>query len=156
MHADEQEQTLAVWRAANAARGTMVEAVRVTRVREKLVEEGSTTYIAVCRGEIVGMALSEPGRADDGAGPVLPEQLHVSMVFVHPSAQRHGVGGALMRHVLNTALTQGIRTVSLWTAVGNSGARRLYESVGMVSTRSRRVASGLEWVRYELTSPVPR
>ncbi len=32
--------------------------------------------------EIVGMALAEPGRFDDGEGELDPTLLHISMVFV--------------------------------------------------------------------------
>jgi hypothetical protein len=34
--------------------------------------------------DVLAMALAEPGRAQDGAGAVIPGYGHVSMVFVHP------------------------------------------------------------------------
>jgi hypothetical protein len=34
--------------------------------------------------DVVAMALAEPGRAEHGAGAVIPGYGHVSMVFVHP------------------------------------------------------------------------
>ena len=94
------------------------------------------------------MALAEPGRAHDGAGPVVQGWLHVSMVFVHPSAQRRGVGAALMRHVLDAAGPHGANRVSLWTAADNEPARRLYEHVGMTAIQSRQVTRTVEWIQY--------
>jgi len=46
----------------------------------------------VLRQGIVGVASAEPGRFDDVAGDPDPSLLHISMVLVHPAAQRTGVG----------------------------------------------------------------
>jgi ribosomal protein S18 acetylase RimI-like enzyme len=100
--------------------------------------------------DIVGMALLEPCRADDGAGAVILDALHISMVFIDPASQRQGVGGRLMRYALDSARASGVSSVSLWTACENTGARKLYEALGMKPTRTRRVNETVEWVRYEL------
>jgi GNAT superfamily N-acetyltransferase len=80
------------------------------------------------------MALAEPGRFDDGAGEPDPSLLHISMVFVRPSAQRRGVGLPLVLHILDVARSMGYQRVGVWTARENSPARRLYELAGMTLT----------------------
>jgi ribosomal protein S18 acetylase RimI-like enzyme len=96
------------------------------------------------------MALLEPCRADDGAGAVVPDALHISMIFIDPISQRQGVGSRLMRYALDSAHASGVSSVSLWTGCENTGARKLYEALGMKPTRTRRVSETVEWVRYEL------
>jgi GNAT superfamily N-acetyltransferase len=78
------------------------------------------------------MALAEPGRLDDGAGELDPTLLHISMVFVHPTAQ--GTGGRQLARSLD------YQRAGVWTYRDNTAARRLYEGVGMATTgKSARV-----------------
>ena len=91
------------------------------------------------------------GRADDGDGPVLPDMLHSSMVFVHPESQRQGIGRRLLRHVLDAAAQAGACTARLWTETTNVPARRVYESVCMTPTRERQITDTMRRVRYEIT-----
>ena len=80
------------------------------------------------------MALAEPGRFEDGAGDPDPSLLHISMVFVRPTAQRTGVGLLLVLHILDIARSMGFQRVGVWTAQENSPARKLYERAGMTLT----------------------
>jgi ribosomal protein S18 acetylase RimI-like enzyme len=80
------------------------------------------------------MALAEPGRFGGGTGELDPSLLHISMAFVHPRAQRTGVGLPLIRHILEVAHSQGYERVDVWTARENRPARRLYERAGMTLT----------------------
>jgi ribosomal protein S18 acetylase RimI-like enzyme len=80
------------------------------------------------------MALAEPGRLDDGAGEPDPSLLHISMVFVHPAAQRTGVGLPLLLHVLEGARPLGYQRASVWTSSENTPARELYKRAGMTLT----------------------
>jgi GNAT superfamily N-acetyltransferase len=89
---------VAAWHAANIARGKPPTRQRVARVVEKLQEPDALPYVAVEGDAIVGMALAEPCRKDDGAGAVIPGALHISMVFVFPLSQRQSIGGRLMRY----------------------------------------------------------
>jgi len=139
-----------VWQAANIARGKRPSPERVARVVEKLAEPTAGPYIAASDAGIVGMALLEPYRADDGAGALVPNALHISMVFIDPVSQRQGVGGRLMRYALDSAHASGVSRVSVWTGCENTGARKLYEVLGMKPTRTRHVSDTVEWVRYEL------
>lgn len=136
---NELEAAVGVWRAANVARGAPHGAERTARIREKLSASDALAFVALGPG-IVGMALAEPGRFDDGAGELDPTLLHISMVFVHPAEQGTGIGSSLVLHVLDAARSLGYRRVGVWTYSDNTPARRLYEGVGMATTgKSARV-----------------
>ncbi|MFC4038929.1 GNAT family N-acetyltransferase [Dactylosporangium siamense] len=79
---------------------------------------------------VVGMALVEPGRADDGTGEPVPGYGHVSMVFVHPSYWSNGYGQQLLRAVNALGWTR----TTLWTRQSNSRAQRLYAAAGYTPT----------------------
>jgi ribosomal protein S18 acetylase RimI-like enzyme len=103
----ELEAAVSVWRAANVARGAPHGAERTARIRAKLSASDALAFVAL-RPEIVGMALAEPGRADDGEGGLDPTLLHISMVFVDPAAQGTGVGSSLVLHVLDRSPLAGL------------------------------------------------
>lgn len=150
MEASDLDGAVRVWQAANIARGKHPSPERVARVVEKLQEPTAVPYVAASDTSIVGMALLEPRRANDDAGSVVPDALHISMIFIDPASQRQGVGYRLMRYALDGAHASGASSVSLWTDCENTGARKLYEALGMKPTRTRRVSETVEWVRYEL------
>jgi ribosomal protein S18 acetylase RimI-like enzyme len=133
MRVDELDAAVGVWREANIARGAPHGPKRTARVRAKLTAPDALPFVALRPG-VVGMALAEPGRFDGGAGELDPSLLHISMVFVHPAAQRRGFGHALLLHVIDIARTMGYQRVDVWTAEGNGSARKLYERVGMALT----------------------
>lgn len=133
MRPGEIEAAVSVWREANIARGAPHGPERSARIREKISAPDAMPFVA-SRSGIVGMALAEPGRLDDGAGEPDPSLLHISMVFVRPAAQRTGVGLPLVLHVLDAARSRGYERVEVWTAQENGPARRLYERAGMTLT----------------------
>lgn len=149
MEAYDLDGAVRVWQAANIARGSAPSPERVARVVEKLREPTAAPYVAASNVSIVGMALLEPYRADDGAGAVVPDALHISMVFIDPVLKRQGVGSRLMRYALDSSHASGVSSVSLWTGCENTGARKLYEALGMKPTQTR-MSETVEWVRYEL------
>jgi ribosomal protein S18 acetylase RimI-like enzyme len=150
MAASDLDGAVRVWQAANIARGKRPGPERVARVVEKLKEPTAVPYVAASDACIVGMALLESCRAEDGAGAVVPDALHISMVFIDPASQRQGVGSRLVRYALDSAHASGVSSVSLWTGCENTAARKLYEVLGMKPTRTRRVNETVEWMRYEL------
>jgi ribosomal protein S18 acetylase RimI-like enzyme len=150
MEASDLDGAVRVWQAANIARGKHPGPERIARVAQKLQEPTAAPYVASSDASIVGMALLEPCRADDGVGAVVPDALHISMVFIDPPSQRQGVGTHLVRYALDSAHASGVSSVSLWTGRENTGARKLYEALGMKPTQTRRVNKTVEWVRYEL------
>lgn len=133
MRPDEIDAAVSVWREANIARGAPYGPERTVRIRAKLSASDALPFVALRPG-IVGMALAEPGQFDDGAGESDPSLLHISMVFVHPTAQRTGVGFPLVLHILEVARSIGCARVGVWTARENIPARRLYERAGMTLT----------------------
>jgi ribosomal protein S18 acetylase RimI-like enzyme len=144
---DELEAAVGVWRAANVARGAPHGAERTARIRAKISASDVLPFVAL-RPEIVGMALAEPGRLDDGVGELDPTLLHISMVFVHPAVQGTGVGSSLVHHVLDVARSLGYQQAGVWTYSDNTPARRLYESVGMTTTgKASRVLTRMQ-VQY--------
>jgi len=148
MRPNELDAVVGVWREANIARGAPHGPERTARIRAKLSASDALPFVALRPG-IVGMALAEPGRLDDGAGEPDPSLLHISMVFVRPAEQGTGVGLPLLRHVLGVARSLGYERVGVWTADENTPARKLYESAGMTLTgRSAPLRSGMR-LQYE-------
>jgi ribosomal protein S18 acetylase RimI-like enzyme len=144
MRPDELDSAVSLWREANITRGDPHGSERTARIREKLSASDALPFVAM-RPDIVGMALAEPGRFDDGVGELDSSLLHISMVFVHPAAQRTGVGLPLVLHVLDVAGSMGYQRVGVWTAQENTPARRLYERAGMVLTgKSTPLRSGTQ------------
>jgi ribosomal protein S18 acetylase RimI-like enzyme len=127
------DAAVSVWREANIARGGPHGPERTARVHAKLSDPSALPFVAP-RPAIVGMALAEPGRFEEGAGELDPSLLHISMVFVRPAVQRTGVGLRLVLHILDVARSRGYRRVGVWTARENSPARGLYERAGMTLT----------------------
>jgi ribosomal protein S18 acetylase RimI-like enzyme len=55
----------------------------------------------------------------------------VKDLVVHESWRRHGLGEALLRHILNTFALRGAQAIELKVHSTNGSAVRLYERVGM-------------------------
>src|SRR4249920_2389917 len=119
MRPDELDAVVSVWREANIARGAPRGPERTARIRAKLSASDALSFVALRPG-IVGMALAEPGRLDDGAGDPDPSLLHISMVFVRPAEQGTGVGLPVVLHLLDVARSLGYRRVGVWTARENA------------------------------------
>jgi ribosomal protein S18 acetylase RimI-like enzyme len=133
MRSGELNAAVSVWRDANIVRGAPHGPKQTARVHAKLTAPDALPFVALRPG-VVGMALAEPGRLESGAGELDPSLLHISMVFVHPAAQRTGIGRALLLHIIDISRTMGCQRVDVWTAEANGSARKLYERVGMALT----------------------
>jgi ribosomal protein S18 acetylase RimI-like enzyme len=144
----ELDAVVSVWREANIARGAPHGPERTARIRAKLSAPDALPFVA-SRPGIVGMALAEPGRFDDGAGDPDPSLLHISMVFVLPTAQRTGVGLPLVLHILEVARSLGYERVGVWTARENTPARRLYERAEMTLTGKTAPIQSSAALQYE-------
>lgn len=108
----ERSDALEVWRSANEARSLAPTSARIARVEQKLAEP--TAYLVVaCDDEgVVGMALAEPYRAQDGSGPVMTDRGHVSMVFVAPQRWGCGIGRELLDALHRTMCERGYSVAS--------------------------------------------
>jgi GNAT superfamily N-acetyltransferase len=111
--------------------------------------EGSTTYVAVSP-HVIGMALVELHRGDQPHAVCEARWLHIAMLFVHPSAQRKGVGSALLRRVFEVAEARDHTGARVWTGTDNPEAQQFYSSVGMVPTGRRTPGAFSEQAEYEL------
>ncbi len=146
------EGALDVWRACKDAQRRPPSETRVRRVREKLGAVDAMVVIGRVGADTRAMALAEPGRGADGAGPVLPELGHLSMVFVHPTSWGTGAGTGMLLRLHAEGAGLGWRHLALWTGTANLRARRLYESVGYLATgRVRAGSDGRTHVQYRYT-----
>lgn len=137
------DDALHVWYEANLARSKAPSHERFARVRAKLADPSAILIVAVDGGEVVGMALAEPGHDDDGAGQPLPELCHISMVFVHPGHWGRAIGQHLLTAVATYAAEQGYSLLQLWTGQSNERAQRLYRRAGFeFSGRTQTLDSG--------------
>jgi GNAT superfamily N-acetyltransferase len=148
MQSTELDATLDVWRAASLARGRPGDGQRFAAACSILEAPAGTTYVAVFP-HVIGMTLIEPGgherRATDD-----PSCVQISMVFVHPSEQRKGVGTALLQHVFDVVRARRFTGVQVWTGTDNPQAQRFYSRLGMVPTGRRTLGALTEQMQYEL------
>ena len=150
------EAAVRVWQLANAARGKVPDGSRPARVRTKLTEADALAVVAAQSDEVLGMALAEPGRDDDGAGAPLPHLCHVSMVFVHPEHWGRRIGQLLLDTVAEHAAQRGQVLLQLWTGESNHRAQRLYRRAGFRPTGDTRCLPGGEPIfRLARTTGVP-
>ena len=84
------------------------------------------TFAASASHGLVGTAAGIPG---DVAG-------HAELVgmWVHPDWRRRGIGGLLVRAVIDWAAAAPFRAIDLWVTVGNDAAEALYARLGFVRT----------------------
>jgi GNAT superfamily N-acetyltransferase len=144
-----------VWHLANVARGKVPDENRCARVRTKLAEPDALAVVAVLAGKPVGMALAEPGRAEDGVGAPLPHLCHVSMVFVHPGYWGRRIGRRLLDTVADHAARRGHHVLQLWTGQANQRAQRLYERVGFRPTgNTKHLPTGEPTIQLATTIPL--
>ncbi len=142
-----------VWRAANTARGRPPDDARIEQVRAKLAAPKALPVVADDGGLLVGMALGEPAREDDGAGPPIPGVCFIGMVFVAPHRWRTGVGRALVRAVSAAAAEVGYDRLQLWTGAANQPAIALYSQCGFrPSGRTMTLPDGEPIVQYVATT----
>jgi ribosomal protein S18 acetylase RimI-like enzyme len=146
----ELESALAVWRVANFASELPG---HLDNLRDWAGEDGARVFVAAEGERLVAVAFSLLARADDGAGPVLPGQRHLTGVAVIPEQQRRGIGRSLLATVLEDARRDGCRRVTLWTSAANVPARMLFEAAGFVSTgREDSDADGVAMLQLEYVS----
>jgi GNAT superfamily N-acetyltransferase len=149
MQSTELDATLDVWRAASLARGRPGEGHRLAAARCMLEASTGTTYVTVSPC-VIGMTLIEPGGHEERRATDDPSCVQISMVFVLPSAQRKGVGTALLLHVFDVARARRFTGVQVWTGTDNPQAQRFYSRLGMVPTGRRALGALSEQMQYEL------
>lgn len=149
MHSIELDATLDVWRAASLARGRPGDGPRLVLARSLLEAPTGATYVAV-DSQVIGMIVVEPGCDAHRSPADEPAYMQISMVFVHPSAQRKGVGTALLQRVFDIARARGLTGVQVWTGTDNPQAQQFYSSLGMLPTGRRAPGTFSEQMQYQL------
>lgn len=66
------------------------------------------------------------------------DEIHINNVAVRPRFRGHGIGTALLHHVLAEARQLGARRATLEVRASNEAARRLYERLGFYVAATRR------------------
>lgn len=74
------------------------------------------------------MGLAVQTRSDDGAGPPVPGDCFISLIYIAPDRWGEGLGGKVVDALLAEARAQGYGRIQLWTQTDNVRAQRLYES----------------------------
>lgn len=69
---------------------------------------------------------------------LLPQEIDVHNIAVHPGFRRQGIGQVLLRQVIEQAHRRDSSRVTLEVRVSNVAAQKLYESVGFVSQGLRK------------------
>lgn len=87
---------------------------------EFLHNDNAVYFCAVADGKAVGYA---------GMWLVLDEG-HITNIAVHPDFRRCGIGGSLMRALLEEAEKRGLAALTLEVRRSNDSARYLYEKYG--------------------------
>jgi len=145
--AQEVEAAIEVWQAANPG-SALVE--HPERLRRWSTDHGARLHVAVDDGRIVGAVLSVLGRADDGAGALIPGLRLLTGLAVVPQRRRAGVARSLVRAVLDEAAREGCERVTLWARADNLPAQRLFVSLGFAPTGRREPdAAGIESMHME-------
>ena len=146
------EAGVAVWQASLGGRGLRPNTTRIAQVTQTISALDALLVVARDDGIAVGMALGEPGRELAGAGDIVPDLLHLSMLYVVPGARRAGLGGALVEGIADAAWARGARRLTCWTPVGDAPIAGLLEACGL--ERSGRVRGPAEHWTAELEAPV--
>jgi ribosomal protein S18 acetylase RimI-like enzyme len=103
------------------------------RIADVAERAGRTTIvIAVEDGRVLGSGTLElDGRTEpDEDDPVPPDEAHIRMLGVDPSARGRGVAKAIMAECVRLAREAGRTRMTLNTTKRMRAARRMYESLG--------------------------
>jgi GNAT superfamily N-acetyltransferase len=149
MQSAELVATLDVWRAASLARGRPGDGPRFALARSMLQARTGTTYVAASP-HVIGMSLIEPACDEQPRAAHDAAWVQIAMVFVHPSAQRKGVGTALLQRVFQVARAHHFMGARVWTGADNPQAQQFYSSLGMAPTGRRALGTLSEQLEYEL------
>lgn len=66
------------------------------------------------------------------------DEIHLNNVAVLPPLRGHGIGTALLQHILEEGRRLGAKRATLEVRASNSGALRLYQRLGFSVTATRR------------------
>jgi len=96
--------------------------------RDELARSDRFYVVAESDGEVLGFA----------GLMLIDEDAHVTTLAVRPDNREVGLGTRLMLKLIDAALTQGSRNVTLEVRATNTGAQRLYEKFDMAAVGVRK------------------
>jgi len=129
------------------------------RIADVAERAARTTILVVSEdGRILGSAtleLNQRTEAEDGT--LAPEEAHIRMLGVDPSARGRGLGPLLMQACEARAVAAGKTRMTLHTTERMAAARRMYEALGYVRGEDRVFDDGFVLMSYAkaLTGPEP-
>jgi ribosomal protein S18 acetylase RimI-like enzyme len=109
--------------------------------------------VAVEDGTILGSVTLELDRRIPGGHrrpPLMPDEAHVRMLGVDPTAQRRGIGRALMDASATEARRAGKQRITLQTTEAMVAAQQLYRSMGFRRIGETVFDDGFRLEDYEL------
>lgn len=95
---------------------------------QEIAAQCARPILAEICGQIVGYVLFW----------VLPDDVDVHNIAVHPSFRRRGIGRQLLQQAIAAAHSRGSPRVTLEVRKSNLGAQKLYESLGFFVTGMRK------------------
>jgi ribosomal protein S18 acetylase RimI-like enzyme len=110
----------------------------------------ATVFVAIEGGRIVGSATLELGeRLDDDDPPLAPDEAHLRMLGVDPSARGRGVARALIVACVDAARAAGRARMTLHTTQRMTQAQAMYEHLGFRRLEDRVLPDGFVLLTYE-------
>jgi GNAT superfamily N-acetyltransferase len=90
-------------------------------------ESGGGVLVARTADGIRGLCQYGPSEDDDEPSGAVG---HIHRLYVHPAAQRHGMGGALLNAATKRLTELSPPALTLWALEGDPRARAFYERLG--------------------------
>jgi len=110
-------------------------------------------YIATENTRIVGsvtLEMEDHVGDEENSAPLAPDEAHVRVLGVAPSARRRGVGQVLMSHCANVAREAGKARLTLNTSDNNASAQNFYEAIGYMRLTDPELDDGSKLCSYAL------
>lgn len=126
---------------------------RATALHRKLRRPSPVRhFVAEIGEEIVGFAIVGPSRDEDSSN----DDAELIALYVHPGAQRRGVGQALLARAKGAAKEMGCRRLVLWVLKNNNAARTFFRHNGLrqESTRGTYRIAGESLVKMRYACPI--
>jgi ribosomal-protein-alanine N-acetyltransferase len=86
----------------------------------------------------VYLAAEEDGVVGFGGVMLVGDEAHVTNLLIDPTWRRRGIGMDLMRALIDEAVSQGARHITLEVRSQNDAARRLYARLGLAPVGVRK------------------
>lgn len=86
----------------------------------------------------VYLAAEEDGVVGFGGVMLVGDEAHVTNLLIDPTWRRRGIGMDLMRALIDQAVSQGARHITLEVRSQNDAARRLYARLGLAPVGVRK------------------